>query len=384
MFGAARKVTQKRIALIMALLVVVWSLVYSSGAIVQAASDDNTDSYSPGAVYSITNAVNGNAVAVYDRADNGKLSLNAYFFTGGKGTGAGLGSQGAVVLEKDWVFAVNAGSNSISALKVESYGLRLTDTVSSGGTLPTSLTAHDGLVYVLNAGGVGSISGFRLNGNGKLVPIANSTRPLSGSGVNPAEIAFSPNGRLLAVTEKGTNKIDTYQVGENGRANGPKTFASAGATPFGFSWNNNRELFVSEAFGGALGASAASLYKVSDKGDLTVVSASVKTNQTAACWVAISKDGKYAYTANPTSDSLTGYQISQVGLTLLNADGRTGTTTTGSAPEDAGFSKDGHFLYVLDVKVGKVSSFKLEANGQLSPLGDFEGLPTSSVGLAVR
>src|SRR5690349_11714282 len=286
----ARTITRKRVAFMLALLVA-WSLIWTNGAVAQAANDDDEDS--TGTVYSLTNATTGNAVAAFDQASNGKLRLSAYFFTGGNGTGSALGSQGALALDKKWLFAVNAASDSISAFKIGKYGLRLTDTIASGGKLPISVTAHDGVVYVLNAGDAGNISGFRLNDDGKLSPITNSTRPLSGSAVGPAQVSFSPNGELLAVTEKATNKIDTYVVGDNGRAVGPKLFASSGITPFGFSFDGNHRLLVSEAFGGAANGSAASSYQVSDDGNLTVVSASVPTHQTAACWLVVSKDGQF-------------------------------------------------------------------------------------------
>jgi 6-phosphogluconolactonase len=386
MINLASRINRKQIAFILALLVA-WLLVWNSGATARAESD-NSDHGGPKAVYSLTNATTGNAVAVFDRAANGKLRLNAYVFTGGSGTGAGLGSQQALVLENDWIFAVNAGSNSISALHVEPYGLRLTDTIDSGGFMPISLAAHDGLIYVLNAGDSAhssNITGFHLSKQGQLSNIGNSTQPLSDSNVSPAQVSFSPNGRLLVVTEKGTNKLDSYQVADNGRAYGHKVFNSAGMTPFGFSFDGNNRLIVSEAFGGAALASAASSYRVSNDGTLAVVSASVATHQTAACWVTVSKDGKYAYTGNPTSDSLTGFKVANTGeLTLLNSDGRTGTTAAGSAPQDEAISQDGRFLYVLDVKVGKISAFKIEQNGQLTVLADFGGLPTSSVGLAAR
>jgi 6-phosphogluconolactonase (cycloisomerase 2 family) len=386
MINLASRINRKQVAFILALLVA-WLLAWSSGATARAESD-NSDHSAPKAVYSLINAISGNAVAVFDRAANGNLRLNAYVFTGGIGTGAGLGSQQALVLENDWIFAVNAGSNSISALHVEPYGLRLTDTIDSGGFLPISLTAHDGLIYVLNAGGSahsGNITGFRLSKQGQLSKIGNSTQPLSDSNVSPAQVSFSPNGRLLVVTEKGTNKLDSYQVADNGQAHGHKVFNSAGMTPFGFSFDGNNRLIVSEAFGGAALASAASSYRVSNDGTLEVVSASVATHQTAACWVTVSKNGRYAYTGNPTSDSLTGFKVANNGeLTLLNSDGRTGTTAPGSAPQDEAISQDGRFLYVLDIKVGKISAFKIEQNGQLTALADFGGLPTGSVGLAAR
>src|SRR5690242_1579554 len=51
----------------------------------------------PGAVYALTNAVDGNAVFVYARGADGSLTPAGSFPTGGAGSGAGLGSQNAVI-----------------------------------------------------------------------------------------------------------------------------------------------------------------------------------------------------------------------------------------------------------------------------------------------
>ncbi len=99
--------------------------------------------------------------------------------TGGLGSGAGLGSEGSVTLSANgrWLFVVNAGSNQISAFSVRENGLTLTDVVDLGGLMPISLTVRGSLVYVLNAGGSGNITGFRLRAHGKLAPLAGTTQP---------------------------------------------------------------------------------------------------------------------------------------------------------------------------------------------------------------
>ena len=80
-------------------------------------------------MYALTNAPTGNAVMVWDRADDGSLTPAGSYATGGLGSGAGLGSQGAIVLSKDnrWLFAVNAGSNDISSFQVDDHGLKLVE-----------------------------------------------------------------------------------------------------------------------------------------------------------------------------------------------------------------------------------------------------------------
>ena len=56
---------------------------------------------STGALYTETNAPTGNAVHRLDRAADGSLTVVATYRTGGLGSGAGLGSQGAVALSDD-------------------------------------------------------------------------------------------------------------------------------------------------------------------------------------------------------------------------------------------------------------------------------------------
>lgn len=182
-----------------------------SGAGVAVAAGDR------GAVYTLTNSAAGNAVMVFNRAADGTLTAAGAVSTGGLGTGAGLGSQGALTLSADhkWLFAVNAGSDDLSVLAVSPVGLMLVDRVASGGTQPISVTAYKNFVYVLNAGGSGNITGFTLSKQGQLTPIANSTSNLSNNGVgaapDPAEISFGPAGDVLVVTEKATNLIDVFQ-----------------------------------------------------------------------------------------------------------------------------------------------------------------------------
>jgi hypothetical protein len=148
---------------------------------------------------------------------------------------------------------------STNGHEVTAHGLTRTDVVDSGGTLPTSVTVHGGLLYVLNARGAGSIVGFTVD-DGDLEPLAGSSRPLSGSATAPAQVSFSPTGHQLVVTERATQRIDLYSVGADGYATGPAVVASAGATPFGFGFDNKAHLVVSEAFGGAADASAVSSY----------------------------------------------------------------------------------------------------------------------------
>ena len=340
-----------------------------------------------GNLYTMTNASGGNAVLIYQRAADGTLTPVGSASTAGLGSGGGLGNQGGLVLSDNgrWLLAVNAGSNTIAVFRVEGDGaLTRTSTVPSGGTQPISVTQSGDLVYALNAGGNGNIAGFRLNPDGALELIPGSARPLSGAGVGPAQIEFAPNGRVLVVTEKNTNQITTYLVGHDGLASAPLVTPSHGATPFGFAFSRTGVLIVSEAFGGAADASAASSYDVSADGALQLISSSVATTETAACWFVVTPNGRFAYTSNTGSGSISGYAVEQGGLTLLDADGRTGVTGSGTAPTDLALSHNGGYLYALNSGNQTISAFAVGADGSLISIGTVSGLPAGANGLAAR
>ncbi len=320
------------------------------------------------AVYTSTNAADRNEILVYRRDDGGDLRLTHRVDTRGRGTGAGLGNQGALALSKNGrrLYAVNAGSNEISVFAIGGSRPVLVQKLPSGGEQPISITLHDDLLYVLNAGGTGNISGFYVGDERRVHPIPGSTRPLSGSAIDPAEISFNVFGDVLAVTEKSTNKIVLYDV-VDGYAQAPQVRDSNGMTPFGFAFDRHDNLIVSEAFGGAVGASATSSYELDGAAfPLEVVSPSVNVGQTAACWVVVTSNGRYAYVTNTGSSTITGFSIARNGaLTVLNPDGVTARTGNGSAPGDMAASPNGRFLFTLSANVGTISSYRIRDDGSL-------------------
>jgi 6-phosphogluconolactonase (cycloisomerase 2 family) len=339
-----------------------------------------------GQVFTLSNATSGNAVLAFDRAPSGRLTPAGSYATGGLGTGGGLGSQHALILSSDGsrLFAVDAGSNEVSVFDLVNGALVQRDREPSGGTMPTSVTVFGNLLYVLNAGGNGNVAGFVVDSSGDLAPLQGSTRALSGSATSPAQVQFGPGGTQVFVTERVTNKIDTFSVDADGRLANLVAHDSNGATPFGFAFGRKGTLIVAEAFGGAPDASAVSSYKV-DPGSLTLASGSVATTETAACWLEVTKGGRFAYTTNAGSGSISGYFVGTDGsLTLLDADGVTASTGAGSGPIDEALSRDGRYLYVLARSAGRVAAFRIRPDGSLQPVDAQEGLPTSAAGLAAR
>jgi len=221
--------------------------------------------------------------------------------------------------------------------------------------------------------------------DGPLSSLAGSTRFLSAGNTGPAQISFRPDGRFLAVTEKATNLIDAWRVGHDGLASDFVENFSEGATPFGFAFGKRDQLFVSEAAGGAADASSMSSYVLEGDGTLQVVNSEVPTTETAACWVVVTNDGRFAYTTNAGSGSVSGYRIAFDGtITLLDTNGVTGNTGGGSGPIDMALSNNSRYLFTLNGGNNTIGAFQVHADGSLSPLPGASGIPEGANGLAAR
>jgi 6-phosphogluconolactonase (cycloisomerase 2 family) len=344
-----------------------------------------------GAVFTMSNDAASNEVLSYRRAADGSLQLAARYPTTGKGAGNGLGSQGALILSESrrQLYAVNAGSNELSVFSVQGESLFLLDIVATGGIRPVSVAEKGGLVYVVHAGADRTeLTGFIFR-SGRLNPLPKSTRALSSTNAGPAQVSFSPSGRALVVTEKATNKIAEFRVDpQTGLLNAGTFHDSKGQTPFGFAVTRRAQLVVSEAFGGAADASAMSSYQLGASAGLTSVSASVKDTESAACWVVLAQEDRFAYTSNTGSGTISAYTVSTEGrLALVGVDGRNAFTGDGSRPLDMAVSRGDRFLYVLEGGTAATGAptaigvLRIEQTGTLTVLPDVAGLPATSVGL---
>jgi 6-phosphogluconolactonase (cycloisomerase 2 family) len=198
---------------------------------------------------------------------------------------------------------------------------------------------------------------------------------------NPAQVGFSPDGRVLIVTEKSTQLIDMYAVSADGRAGDGVTSPSVGIEPFGFAFDPAGHVLVSEAFNGGPGRSAVSSYQANGT-DLNVISPSVGTTQTAACWVVVSPDGQTAFVTNTGSGTVSSYDIAGDGSIAL-AQAVAGNSGPHSGPTDVDLSDDGQFAYVLDSGFGTISGYEV-AGADLSNMRMFGSLPPGATGLAAR
>ena len=324
-----------------------------------------------GQVYTINNASAGNQVLVFNRWSDGSLTGPTMYSTGGTGSGVAFHSQGAVALSKDdqWLIVVDAGNNKISVFQVEWNKLVLTDVAYSHGVAPTSVTINCNLVYVLNSGS-GSIAGFWLSNTGMLTYIVGSNKAVIGN--SPEQIGFNPEGNVLVVTAEGSNKIDTYTV-YDGVASSAMTTTSAGNGPYGFAFNCNGYLVDSEA-----GSKSASSYWLSNSGKLTTISGAISNGASGTpCWVAMTENGRIAYTGNAGGGISIYYVWYDGALTLYKS---VGATVSGAAL-DLALSKRSGFLYVLNAG-SNIVGFAVAPDGSLTKVTSTTTFAGSAAGLA--
>jgi len=347
------------------------------GALAFAGSALASPSPVVGHVYVDGNTTGVNTIIAYDRHADGSLSPlpGSPFIAGGSGTGSSIPSQGAIQVSSDgrYVLAVDAHSSQISVLRIGRDGTLRLDrdgVVPSGGSDPVSVTEHDGLVYVANAGsGDSNYTGFILTRGGHLLPLPGSTFGLPDT-AQPGDVLFNSTGTKLVGTRVGTSQIDSFRVGRFGRLTPApgSPFAAQGPGPFGseFRPTDPGQLFVSNAHGGP-GAGTVSAYSAAADGTLSSIGASpFADGQTAPCWVEITHDGRFLFTVNTASADISSYAIAPDGT--LSLVGSTPAGGLGAASEDARLSADGRELYVNETGAGVIGEFGVSGAG-LTPIG---------------
>jgi 6-phosphogluconolactonase len=359
-------------------------LALAGAAATIAAGSASAASDVVGHLYANDNTAGTNTIAAFDRHADGSLTAlhGSPFAAGGAGTGAAIGSQGALQVTSDgkYLLAVDAGSNQISVLRINADGeLSLVGggPVSSGGSKPVSIAVHGNLVYVANAGDGGSnYTGFTLNSGGHLRPLAGSTVSLP-DGSSPGDVLFNGDGTRLIGNRVGTSLIDSFTVGTDGllTAAAASPFPAQGLGPFGseFRPTDPTQLFVSNAHNVGPGTGTISAFSDAADGTLTSIGSSPFADlQTAPCWVEISHDGKILFTVNTASGSISRFAIAADGsLSLL---GSTPLATAHAGAEDARLGPNGNTLWVVDTGARAVSAFAVDG-------GNLTELPSSPTAL---
>ncbi len=341
-------------------------------------------------VFVQTDASSGNQIDAFYRGSDGRLTLAGVYNTGGNGgstagsTADHLSSQNSLVYDRDasTLYAVNAGSDSISVFYVIGDRLVRTEVLSSGGQFPVSIAVRGHLLYVLNAGGPGTVQGFVRFGP-FLIPIPGASRSLGLANttppnflMSPGDVGFTPDGGQLIVTTKlSGSDIDVFRVGRFGHLSAPVINPSATPVPFAFSFGPNGLLVMTEA-----GTSSVSTYVVNPNGTLTAVS-SLTDGQVALCWITPARG--FYYGANSGSNNLSAYRVGAGGaLSLVGSTGIVASTDGG--PIDMAASNNGHYLYVEAGAAGAIDEFSVNPDGTLSSLGTVAGLNPGIEGIATN
>ncbi len=393
-----------------------------------------------GAVYAMTNgngqvdgAVQGsNSIVAYGRNDDGSLDMIGEVSTGGNG-GDYDGGEGldplisAYALTKtadnNFVLAVNAGSNTITSLSVDTdFSLSQVDVTETNGVGPNSI-AHiernidgvNGLVYVSNISRAefadqgepaqqGSVMGYWLMDNGDLAPIAGSLRSLAN---RPSAVQFSPDGRYLvvasinsgssALASNDQNEIVVYGVNEDGTltdnildgATSTLRDNSEGRnlpSAIGFQIVADNYVVVTEArefrpdgtppvFPGLQDGSV-STWRITGNGSLEPVSLDVASgvNNTGrtACWLDFNEDESLFFVSNAIEAGLACYSFDNGVIDLIDQVAAQGVGATGNTTDpgtaftttegwiDMWISDDGEHLYQLHGFGGTIGVYQVD------------------------
>jgi len=312
----------------------------------------------------------GNIIVAYDRTGSGSLVQAGRYPTGGRGGVLDgsvvdhVASQGSLTYDRGsgLLYAVNAGSDTITTFAVRGDRLVRRQVLPSGGSFPVSITAHGNLVYVLNARAGGSIQGYLRIGE-VLVRIPAWHRGLGLDPTQtpeftstPGQVVFTPDGsRLLVPTKGGTSSIDVFRVGPSGPS-APTVTSLPGAVPFSVAFDAAGHVAVAEA-----GPNAVATFRLGRDGRLTELD-SAPTGEAATCWIVSA--GGTLYLSNAGSGTVSRFAVDRLGaLTGL------GTTATDAGTVDAAASSDGSFLYVQAGAAGIVDAYRIGAGGSLTRVG---------------
>jgi 6-phosphogluconolactonase (cycloisomerase 2 family) len=322
-----------------------------------------------GAVFVQTNDPHGNAIVVYDRTSDGTLTLDSSHATGGKGgraagsTSDPLASQGSLLFDREQslLFAVNAGSDSISVFSIDGDVVALQQVTSSGGEFPVSLAFHGDRLVVLNAGGKANVTGFRIR-DSRVHRVPGDTRALGLTEADPpaflaspAQVGFTPDGRQLLVTGKTNDVIDVFAVTADGGLSSIPVRTTDGAVPFAFLFSPSNQLDLVNAAGNVAPG------RVHANGTIAL-GAPVPDGQIAACWIA--RVGDYGYVANTGSNDVSEYRIAGSGaISLVDATAATGIP--GAIDET---SAAGRHLYVLSALSSSVRVYDTNHGASLTLL----------------
>ncbi|MFG6656650.1 lactonase family protein [Scandinavium sp. M-37] len=318
------------------------------------------------------------------------------------------------------VLVVNAGDGTLTSLRVQDdLSLKVVNKIAAGDIKPNGIASYKNYVYVASMGkkvddpSEGNIKGYTIDDKGVLKAMPDSVRVLSG---RPASIEVTPDGKYLIIVEITTGLVRSYAIGTDGelsdqpvsmiyspQANKNRFFALPIGTKITKGENGNFTLLVTETrfidsarnfynstaeqkkkypflqrFQGQTGSVTS--YNIDKEGKLTMVSPDVLAGddiwggEQAVCWVTASKNGKYAWTTNPLTSSISTYTVNSDGSIKLKKQVDYQDAKYDEYFLDMDLSADGNYVNVLSGNTGKAFVFKIDhQSGDLTKVGEYPG-----------
>jgi len=347
-----------------------------------------------GAAFFLSNDPTGNAVIVSTIAEDGTLSFASAVPTGGLGAHGvsdpngpdALFSQGSVKVLGSMLFAVNAGSNTVSMFNIDMTNPDILTMagapIGTEGEFPVSIAVSEvtNNVCVLNGGANNGVACFSASADTGMAPLANSQRnlkvnqttPPSGPAGSMSHVIFSEDGTQLFAAVKGVPPVPgflaTFDVAQDGSLSSdfvPSTPASGGLVPFGMTAIPGTKAVLS--------TDAAIGYTIFDfsSGDNATNTVFPIEGQGATCWVVHSaKTGNFYLTDLDTS-IVTEVNVDQNLNSTIVAQYPQGNGT-GSVDDDIASINGNDFLYVLLSNATTITVTSLDAPGKTTPIQKFD------------
>ena len=379
-----------------------------------------------GAVYVMSNRSDTNTIVAYGRRRNGKLVKIGEYKSGGAGTGPlhpptlavsdandPLISADSIIISSNrrFLLAVNSLSGSISSFRIyRNFGLKLIDTIASGGNFPNSIAETNGYVYVANIGDVfddpfatpidavnANISGFYLNQRTGKLSKSNVSELLSSNISRPSNVQLTADAKVLVTSEINTGNFVSWTVENDGALSNRQVFFGntiapaingsgniVNANPLGFKIvpGLNQYFIVATEAREAPTFATGSVSVYSLNGETGVISNIAQgievADQETTCWIAFNDDYSYFYTANSRTNSISSFAFdtSNGDVEVIQAEEFIRTDSNGnpaSAPIDITASNDGKYIYQLFGRVGVVTAFVINSDGTLTKIQEIDG-----------
>ena len=248
-----------------------------------------------------------------------------------------IGLTGCIKGSKNFLYVTGQGTNEVFGFRIHSDGsLTVLGTPNfTVGSRPAALAIHPpgDFCYIANSAG-NNITLLDINsGNGDLtVPPTNSALPpltppnLFDAGTTPIAMAVAPNAPRLYVANRDSGDISAFLI---------------------------------DPTNGNLGLVSGSPFLVDPS------STSTLTNPQS---VAISPNGNFLYTANPTQGTVAGFAIGSDGGLSPVPGSPFAVGTVGKSPTFVTVHPSGNFLYAADPVNNAVLGFSIGSNGAIAPI----------------